>query len=189
MSTIDLKPVPKEQREADLQELIKEARSKIRPILQVMPPEEVKSYLMTLEDAEGHKHITVKKHYFDSLLAKHGINYEELRKIQDKHYEVDIEYELTRDLFEKQRIVDNYLQEHQEDNQLLNQYYQNTYARHTNNKHEHTVYTLPYEPRQIRLNIRTMCFTTALAGACMFMAHPYLPLLLAYDVFLIGKSM
>lgn len=51
------------------------------------------------------------------------------------------------------------------------------------------MFTLPYEPRQIRHNIRTMCFTTALAGAFMFMAHPYLPLLLAYDVFLIGRSM
>ena len=49
-----------------------------------------------------------------------GITLEELRKIQDKHYEVDIEYELTRDLYEKQRVVDNYLVEHKEDDQLLN---------------------------------------------------------------------
>ena len=64
---------------------------------------------------------------FYELLSKHDITLEELRKIQDKHYEVDIEYELTRDLFEKQRVVDLYLQEHQEDNQLLNQYYKNSY--------------------------------------------------------------
>ena len=40
---------------------------------------------------------------------------EELRKIQDKHYEVDIYYELTRDLYEKQRVTDSYLVEHKED--------------------------------------------------------------------------
>ena len=54
------------------------------------------------------------------MLEKAGVNLEELRKIQDKHYEVDIEYELTRDLYEKQRVIDGYLEEHQEDNQLLN---------------------------------------------------------------------
>ena len=50
------------------------------------------------------------------MLEKAGVNLEELRKIQDKHYEVDIEYELTRDLYEKQRVIDGYLEEHQEDN-------------------------------------------------------------------------
>ena len=36
-----------------------------------------------------------------NLLAKHGMTFEELRKIQDKHYEVDVEFELTRDLYSK----------------------------------------------------------------------------------------
>lgn len=35
------------------------------------------------------------------VLDKENISLEVLRKIQDKHYEIDIEYEKTRDLFEK----------------------------------------------------------------------------------------
>jgi hypothetical protein len=61
--------------------------------------------------------------YFKEVLNKIGITSEELRKIQDKHYEIDVQYELTRDLYEKQRVVDKYLEAHQEDNALLNQYY------------------------------------------------------------------
>ena len=49
-------------------------------------------------------------------MSQLGVTLEELRTIQDKHYEVDIEYELTRDLYEKQRVRDLYLEEHQEDN-------------------------------------------------------------------------
>lgn len=36
------------------------------------------------------------------MIRSHDITLEELRRIQDKHYyEVDIVYEVTRDLFEK----------------------------------------------------------------------------------------
>lgn len=37
---------------------------------------------------------------------------EHLRKLQDKHYEVDLEYEKNRDLFEKQRVTDAFLEQH-----------------------------------------------------------------------------
>ena len=35
------------------------------------------------------------------LLDTEDISLEVLRKIQDKHYEIDVEYERTRDLYEK----------------------------------------------------------------------------------------
>ena len=50
-----------------------------------------------------------------------------LRKIQDKKMEIDLDYERTRDLYEKQRVIDNYLEEHAEDNRALNSYYTNSY--------------------------------------------------------------
>lgn len=50
------------------------------------------------------------------MLVKIGLTFLELQKIQDKHYEIDVYYELTRDLYEKQRVVDQYLESHQEDN-------------------------------------------------------------------------
>lgn len=41
-----------------------------------------------------------------------GITLEHLRNIQDRHYEIDVDHEVKRDLYEKQRVVDKYLQEH-----------------------------------------------------------------------------
>ena len=38
---------------------------------------------------------------FYQVIERIGVTLEELRKIQDKHYEVDVVYELTRDLYEK----------------------------------------------------------------------------------------
>ena len=61
------------------------------------------------------------------MLDFQKINLEILRKIQDKKYEIDLVYEKTRDLFEKQRVVDKFLEEHEEDNRVLNKYYQNNY--------------------------------------------------------------
>ena len=40
------------------------------------------------------------------LLDAEKISLEVLRKIQDKKFEINLEYEKTRDLFEKQRVVD-----------------------------------------------------------------------------------
>ena len=74
------------------------------------------------------------------FLQAEGISLEIVRKIQDKKMEIDLEYERTRDLYEKQRVVDNYLDEHQEDNRVLNAYYQNTYAEGKMNKYVKYIY-------------------------------------------------
>lgn len=123
MTVADLEKPDTEIMKADLEELIKEARAKIKPVVKAMTDEELYSIVKTIDEVKGDKQVYIFKKRYYELLEKNGITLEELRKIQDKHYEVDIEYELTRDLFEKQRIVDNYLVEHKEDNQLLNQYY------------------------------------------------------------------
>ena len=41
-----------------------------------------------------------------ALLDSEQISLEILRKIQDKKYEINLKYEHTRDLYEKQRVVD-----------------------------------------------------------------------------------
>ena len=103
-----------------MKELIKEARAKIKPVIQVMSDEEVKAICKTIDELKKDGQVIFKDDASNDLLDKAGITLEELRKIQDKHYEVDIEYELTRDLYEKQRVIDGYLEGHKEDNQLLN---------------------------------------------------------------------
>ncbi len=50
------------------------------------------------------------------LLEKSDMNLEHLRKLQDKHYEVDLKFEKERDLYVKQRVVDDFLQEHEPEN-------------------------------------------------------------------------
>ena len=99
-----------------MEELIKEARAKIKPVIQVMSDEEVKAICKTIDELKKDGQVIFKDDASNDLLDKAGITLEELRKIQDKHYEVDIEYELTRDLYEKQRVIDGYLEEHKEDN-------------------------------------------------------------------------
>jgi mevalonate kinase len=101
-------------------DLIAEARSKIKPVIHAMSKEELNKLIVSLDQAKKNNQIVISNEYYKQVLEKIGISHEELRKIQDKHYEIDVEFELTRDLYEKQRVVDAYLEAHQEDNQLLN---------------------------------------------------------------------
>lgn len=88
-------------KEADLKELIKEARSKILPVIQTISDEEFRSIVKSIAVVREDKQVVINEASFFDILHKNEITLEELRKIQDKHYEVDIIYELTRDLFEK----------------------------------------------------------------------------------------
>jgi len=91
----------KAMKEADLKELIKEARSKILPVIQTISDEEFRSIVKSIAVVREDKQVVINEASFFDILHKNEITLEELRKIQDKHYEVDIIYELTRDLFEK----------------------------------------------------------------------------------------
>ena len=108
--------------------MIKEAKSKIKPVL---IDQKVLDEILLDEKEMDHKFKDWSMINIDSrgyeLLEKENITLEILRKIQDKKFEVDLEYERTRDLYEKQRVVDQYLEEHFEDNMVLNGYYQNKY--------------------------------------------------------------
>jgi len=86
---------------SDMKELIAEARSKIKPVIHAMSKEELNSLLISLEESKQDNQIIISPKYFNEVLDQIGITAEELRKIQDKHYEIDIQYELTRDLYEK----------------------------------------------------------------------------------------
>lgn len=108
---------------------MKEARSKIKPVL--MSIEDREKYIRPREamekdlgEKQGGKAVVVSfDKMSDVFLDSEEISLEILRKIQDKKLEIDIEYEKTRDLYEKQRVIDQYLEEHQEDNRVLNSYY------------------------------------------------------------------
>ena len=73
--------VDKEIREADLQELIKEARSKIKPVLKTISDEEFKSIVKSIEDVENDKRVIINEARFHHILRQNDITLEELRKI------------------------------------------------------------------------------------------------------------
>lgn len=75
-----------------------------------MSEEDQKKYLKTKEDLKDNKDIVDMHYPGNEILDQTGINLEVLRKLQDKHYEVDIHYEMTRDLYEKQRVKDEFLE-------------------------------------------------------------------------------
>lgn len=97
-------------------------------------------------------------------------------------------YELTRDLFEKQRVQDLFLEQHKDDNKKLNHYYQNRYKTHADNKHKQCVYMLPYEAVDIRRNYRMMWFTTSVSALFLGLFNPYAPLVLMYDFYLLVRA-
>jgi hypothetical protein len=98
---------------------------------------------------------------------------------------VDLQYEKTRDLYEKQRVEDTFLQEHQADNQLLNGYYTNAYSKAKTNKFHYFAFINTYDPADLRFHFRVSVATTLLASAALFMVNPLLPLLLTYDYYLL----
>jgi hypothetical protein len=81
------------------------------------------------------------------------------------------------------------LEQHSEDNQLMNHYYQNQYKKHNLNKFRRLCYMLPYDAVDIRFNYKMMCFTTGVAALGLALVHPVLPLLLTYDLFLLLKAL
>lgn len=100
---------------------IEEAKSKVKPIF--MSEEDRKKYLKSREQLKEDKEVVFIDPSGKEVLDSAGINLEHLRKLQDKHYEVDLHYEKTRDLYEKQRVEDKFLKEHEADNAMLNSYY------------------------------------------------------------------
>ena len=91
--------------------LIEEAKTKVKPI-EGFTDEDRKMYFKTKEELKEDKSVVFIDPQGKEVLDSAGINLEVLRKLQDKHYEVDLHYEKTRVLYEKQRVVDPFLTEH-----------------------------------------------------------------------------
>ena len=103
MSDEDMLPKSPEVLREELNELVKEAKQKIKPVL--MTKMEQEKYILTKDEASKRDLINIDIRS-NELLETENITLEILRKIQDKKYEIDIKYEQTRDLYEKQRVVD-----------------------------------------------------------------------------------
>lgn len=81
MTAEDLVKPDVEMIQSEMAELIKEARSKIKPVLKAMTDVELKSLIKTVKEVEGNKQIIINRPKFYEVLSKNGITLEELRKI------------------------------------------------------------------------------------------------------------
>ena len=64
-----------------MKELIKEARAKIKPVIQAMPEEELRSLIKDIEEVKNDKDIVLSREAFYGVLTKTGLTLEELRLI------------------------------------------------------------------------------------------------------------
>ena len=78
---VDLAAPDPEMVKADMQELIKEARAKIKPVIQVMPDEEVRALCKTLDELKEDKQVVINDSKMHEVMERIGITLEELRKI------------------------------------------------------------------------------------------------------------
>ena len=64
MTAADLEKPDPELMKADLQELIKEARSKIKPVIKIMSDEELSKLILRVEDVAGDKQVIIHRPAF-----------------------------------------------------------------------------------------------------------------------------
>lgn len=69
MTAADLARPDPELVKAELQELIKEARSKIKPVIQIMGPEELSKLILRVEDVAGDKQVILHRPAFYEVLV------------------------------------------------------------------------------------------------------------------------
>lgn len=71
--------------------------------------EPMENFERDVKDRSGNKALVNWDVQGQLILDAEGISLEIIRKIQDKKMEIDLEFEKTRDLYEKQRVLDPYL--------------------------------------------------------------------------------
>jgi hypothetical protein len=142
----------------------------------------------TLTEEERSKLII---HYFrgTELLDKMDLTLKELQYIEDEDYYVDIEEELKKDLYEKQRVVDNFLIEYDQERLDLLGYHENLYHKATPAKYLHRVFVNTFNLPRIRSSLALCMFNTSLLTVGLALVNPLLPLVLVYDYYHILKYM
>ena len=151
----------------------------------------IKPFIKNYDELSDEKKNSIILDYFDQnfILFKMDLTLEELRYIQDEDYYVDIEEWLKRDLYEKQRKIDNFVIEHEQERKELLGYYENIYYKATPNKYIHHIYVNTYNLSRIRTSLAMGLFSASFATVALGFINPALPLLLFYDYYKIISYM
>jgi len=113
-------------------------------------------------------------------LIKYGIDYHHYRNFHDRDYIVDLKEVLEKDLFEKQRIIDDYVEENREKiNEVLG-YYENRIKFTKFNKFSYLIYQNNYLPKinSLRLNFFKQISLTGILTAALSLSNPMYCLIL-----------
>lgn len=122
-----------------------------------------------------------------NLLDQIDLTLKELQFLEDEDYYVDLEEEANKDLYAKQRVVDQFLKENEEERKDLLGYYENLYYKAQPNKFVHIVYANSFNLNRVRMALSMGLFNTALATVCLGMINPFLPAILLYDYYKLAQ--
>lgn len=138
----------------------------------------IKPFIKNYDELTEEQRKSIILDYFDKnfILFKMDLSLEELRYIQDEDYYVDIEEWLKKDLYEKQRKIDNFVIEHEQERKELLGFYENIYYKATPNKFIHEIYINRYNLNRIRASLSMGLFSVTCATILLSSINPFLPL-------------
>jgi hypothetical protein len=101
---------------------------------------------------------------------------------------VDVKYEQTRDLFEKQRVRDEFVETRKEQLNYLIGYYENKFKYLQHNKYRYQIYENNYKMSNLtKLLMKRILFTTLMSGS-LCMLNPLLLLIMIPEYYSIIYS-
>lgn len=125
------------------------------------------------------------------IFYKYGIDTHNYRKFHDRDYEVDIKHELTKDLYENQRVLDNIVEENKEQINKLLGFYNNSIKHTQYNKYAYLIYDNNYLLNKNLKKIKTEMIKNILgvsfASTCLAFINPYLLFLLLPEYYALLK--
>lgn len=139
-----------------------------------------------LRNKEG---IIILKKKSDHLI-KYGIDYHNLRNFEDRDYKVDVKDILEKDLFEKQRVIDDYIEENKEKMNEVLGYYENRIKFTKFNKFSYLIYQNNYlkDINKIRLNFLRNIAATSILSIFAIAINPLLCIFLLPEYYSIVFS-
>ena len=163
---------------------IRETLPKRRGIIDAIAP-----YIKDYDTLTAEEKDTIISEYVAGvqLLDKMNLTLAELQYIEDEDYYVDLEEELKKDLYEKQRIIDNFVIENEEERRDLLGFYENLYYKAQPNKFIHNVYANTFNLSRVRGALSVGLFNTTLATVGLSFIHPLLPAIMLYDYYQLFK--
>lgn len=130
-------------------------------------------------------------------LIKYGMDYHHYRNFADRDYKVDVKETLEKDLFEKQRVVDSYVEENkQKINEILG-YYENRIKFTKFNKFSYLIFQNNYfsKMNKIRISFLKQIGFAGFLSAALALKNPLFCLVLvpeyisiAYAMFMLNRT-